>query len=104
MSILAHSTGNWLALESLRQMAIRNGGLPKKFKDVMLAAPDVDVDIFGSQIADMGDQRPHFTLFVCAIAVLLHFPNGSGAMFPGSDHRPGAVHPTTRNWPKTISR
>ena len=27
VSILAHSMGNWLALESLRQMAIRNGGL-----------------------------------------------------------------------------
>ncbi|WP_421414233.1 alpha/beta hydrolase [Agrobacterium tumefaciens] len=64
VSILAHSMGNWLALESLRQMAIRNDGLPKKFKNVMLAAPDVDVDVFGSQIADMGEQRPHFTLFV----------------------------------------
>jgi esterase/lipase superfamily enzyme len=64
VSILAHSMGNWLALESLRQMAIRNGGLPAKFKNVMLAAPDVDVDVFRSQIADMGKQRPHFTLFV----------------------------------------
>ncbi|MFU0505769.1 alpha/beta hydrolase [Pseudaminobacter sp. NGMCC 1.201702] len=64
VSILAHSMGNWLALESLRQMAIRNGGLPAKFKNVMLAAPDVDVDVFRSQIADMGTQRPRFTLFV----------------------------------------
>jgi esterase/lipase superfamily enzyme len=64
VSILAHSMGNWLALESLRQMAIRNGGLPAKFKNVMLAAPDVDVDVFRSQIADMGKQRPRFTLFV----------------------------------------
>ncbi|WP_431324967.1 alpha/beta hydrolase [Rhizobium sp. YTU87027] len=64
VSILAHSMGNWLALESLRQMAIRNGGLPAKFRNVMLAAPDVDVDVFGSQIVDMGKQRPRFTLFV----------------------------------------
>jgi esterase/lipase superfamily enzyme len=64
VSVLAHSMGNWLALESLRQMAIRNGGLPPKFKNVMLAAPDVDVDVFGSQIADMGMPRPQFTLFV----------------------------------------
>jgi esterase/lipase superfamily enzyme len=56
--------GNWLALESLRQMAIRNDGPPAKFKNVMLAAPDVDVDVFRSQIADMGKQRPRFTLFV----------------------------------------
>jgi esterase/lipase superfamily enzyme len=64
VSILAHSMGNWLALESLRQMAIRNGGLPPKFKNIMLAAPDVDVDVFRSQIADMGKQHPQFTLFV----------------------------------------
>jgi len=64
VSILAHSMGNWLALESLRQMAIRNGGLPPKFKNVMLAAPDVDVDVFRTQIDDMGKQHPQFTLFV----------------------------------------
>jgi esterase/lipase superfamily enzyme len=64
VSVLAHSMGNWLALESLRQMAIRNGALPPKFKNVMLAAPDVDVDVFRSQIADMGAPRPQFTLFV----------------------------------------
>ena len=52
VSILAHSMGNWLALESLRQMAIRNDGLPAKFKNIMLAAPDVDVDVF--QVADRG--------------------------------------------------
>ena len=56
--------GNWLALESLRQMAIRNDGLPAKFKNIMLAAPDVDVDVFRSQIADMGKPHPQFTLFV----------------------------------------
>jgi esterase/lipase superfamily enzyme len=64
VSILAHSMGNWLALESLRQMAIRNGGLPAKFRNVMLAAPDVDVDVFRTQIADMGKRHPQFTLFV----------------------------------------
>ncbi|MBB4226506.1 esterase/lipase superfamily enzyme [Rhizobium mongolense] len=45
-------------------MAIRNDGLPSKFKNVMLAAADVDVDVFRSQIIDMGKQRPRFTLFV----------------------------------------
>jgi esterase/lipase superfamily enzyme len=64
VSILAHSMGNWLTLEALRQMAIRNGALPTKFKNVMLAAPDVDVDVFRSQIVDMGKPHPQFTLFV----------------------------------------
>ncbi|WP_258159656.1 alpha/beta hydrolase [Rhizobium sp. TH2] len=64
VNILAHSMGNWLTLEALRQMAIRNDGLPAKFKNVMLAAPDVDVDVFRSQIVDMGTPHPQFTLFV----------------------------------------
>lgn len=64
VNILAHSMGNWLALESLRQMAIRNGRLPAKFKNVMLADADVDVDVFRQQLADMGEPRPNITLFV----------------------------------------
>jgi esterase/lipase superfamily enzyme len=64
VNILAHSMGNWLALESLRQMAIRNGRLPAKFKNVMLADADVDVDVFRQQLADLGQPRPAFTLFV----------------------------------------
>src|SRR6202030_2630354 len=30
ISILAHSMGNWVTLEALRQMSIRNRGLPAK--------------------------------------------------------------------------
>jgi esterase/lipase superfamily enzyme len=63
IDVLAHSMGNWVALESLRQIAIRDGRLPAKVKNVMLAAPDVDVDVFGMQIARMGEPRPRFTLF-----------------------------------------
>lgn len=64
ISILAHSMGNWVTLEALRQMAIRNKRIYPKIKTVMLAAPDVDVDIFRSQLADMGKSRPEFTIFV----------------------------------------
>lgn len=64
ISILAHSMGNWVTLEALRQMAIRNKRIYPKIKTVMLAAPDVDVDIFRTQLADMGKQRPRFTIFV----------------------------------------
>ena len=64
VSILAHSMGNWLLLESLRQMAIRGGRIPHKIKNVLLAAPDVDIDIAREQIADMGPAKPNFTLFV----------------------------------------
>jgi esterase/lipase superfamily enzyme len=64
ISVLAHSMGNWVALEALRQMAIRNGRIPAKINTVMLAAPDVDVDVFRTQIQAIGHPRPEFTLFV----------------------------------------
>jgi esterase/lipase superfamily enzyme len=64
VSVLAHSMGNWVTLEALRQMAIRNGQVAPKIANVMLAAPDVDVDVFRSQIAEMEGKRPRFTVFV----------------------------------------
>jgi len=64
VSILAHSMGNWATLEALRQMAIRNHGLPPKIRNVMLAAPDVDFDVFRRQIMAMGVRLSLFTLFV----------------------------------------
>lgn len=64
ISILAHSMGNWVTLEALRQMAIRNKRIYPKIKNVMLAAPDVDVDVFRTQLADIGRPRPSFTVFV----------------------------------------
>ena len=66
ISILAHSMGNWVTVEALRQMAIRGNGIPTKIRNVMLAAPDVDVDVFRRQIRliDEGKTKPDFTLFV----------------------------------------
>jgi esterase/lipase superfamily enzyme len=64
ISILAHSMGNWVTLEALRQMAIRDRGLAPKIKNVMLAAPDVDYDVFTRQIAEIGERRKIFTVFV----------------------------------------
>jgi esterase/lipase superfamily enzyme len=64
ISILAHSMGNWVTLEALRQMAIRDGRVAAKIKLVLLAAPDVDVDTSREQIAAMGPDRPHIALLV----------------------------------------
>jgi esterase/lipase superfamily enzyme len=64
INVLAHSMGNWVTLEALRQMAIRDKRLAPKIRNVILAAPDVDVDVFRRQIAEMGDRRPPFTIFV----------------------------------------
>ncbi|WP_244506354.1 alpha/beta hydrolase [Pararhizobium polonicum] len=64
ITILAHSMGTWLAMESIRQMAIRDGSLPKKIENVILASPDIDVDVFSRQWSELGDRKPNFTIFV----------------------------------------
>jgi esterase/lipase superfamily enzyme len=76
VTVLAHSMGSWLTLEVLRQITIRDRHIPAKIRDVMLAAPDVDVDVFGNEIADMREPRPNFTLLISrddnALAVSRH--------------------------------
>jgi esterase/lipase superfamily enzyme len=69
VNLLAHSMGNWIALEALRGRSIRGGQTvtsvrADKLKNVMLVAPDVDVDVFRTQIQRMGTARPRISLFV----------------------------------------
>lgn len=89
IDILAHSMGNFLALETLRQMALRHGHVPPKINDVMLAAPDVDADAFQSDLADMGHPHPRFTLFASRDDRALAL----SGWFWGSDVRLGAIDP-----------
>jgi len=50
--ILAHSMGAWLAMEALRENALSGSpDLNGKLGDVMLAAPDIDLNVFGQQLA-----------------------------------------------------
>jgi esterase/lipase superfamily enzyme len=69
VNVLAHSMGNWVALEALRGRSIRSGQTAAAFKadklkNVLLVAPDVDVDVFRTQIQRMGSARPRIALFV----------------------------------------
>ena len=64
VNILAHSMGNWVTLEALRGKAIGGGKVGNKVRNVFLVAPDVDVDVFRTQIRRMGTSRPNFALFV----------------------------------------
>ena len=90
ISILAHSMGNWVTIEALRQMAIRDGRIAPKIKNVMLASPDVDVDVFRSQMADIGKQRPNFILFVSQDDRAL----AASRRIWGNVERLGAIDPT----------
>lgn len=63
---MAHSMGGWVTMEALRQMTIRRGGLNPKIQNVILAAPDLDIDVFRQQFRSLGAERPQFTLLVSA--------------------------------------
>jgi len=92
ISILAHSMGNYLVVETLRQMAIRNRELSPKIRDVMLASPDIDVDVFRRQIAeiDAGPRSTDFTLFVSRDDRAL----GLSSFLARDSTRLGALDPT----------
>ena len=64
VTIMAHSMGGWLAVESLRQIALQEGRIPAKVSNLILASPDLDIDVFRKQVLEMGPKRPHITLFV----------------------------------------
>ena len=64
ITILAHSMGTWLAMESLRQMGIRDGRVNSKIHNVILASPDIDIQVFAKQYVEMGSPKPKFTIFV----------------------------------------
>lgn len=63
VTVMAHSLGNWLLIEALRQMAIRHGAVYPKIHNVIMAAPDVDVDVFRSDFLQIPEPRPRITVF-----------------------------------------
>lgn len=89
VTILAHSMGTWLAMESLRQMAIRDGRVLPKIDNVILAAPDLDVDVFARQWAELGPDKPEFTIFVSQDDRAL----AMSRLISGGVQRVGAINP-----------
>lgn len=63
VDVLAHSMGNWVTVEALRQIRI-SGDLPnaRKVGSIVLASPDIDIDVFKSQMRRIG--RPLKPFFV----------------------------------------
>jgi esterase/lipase superfamily enzyme len=94
ITVLAHSMGAWLAMESLRQMAIREGRVPAKIDSVILASPDIDVDVFRAQLAAFGKNRPEMTVFVSRQDRALRLSRGLG----GDVERLGAADPAQKPW------
>ncbi|MHB0953784.1 MAG: alpha/beta hydrolase [Allorhizobium sp.] len=62
--VLGHSMGGFLIMEAVRQLKLE-GRLDVLAKlEVVLAAPDIDVDVFRSQLRDIGRMQTPITLLV----------------------------------------
>ena len=64
VSVVCHSMGCFLTLEALWSKATRLGKVGDKVKNVLLVAPDVDVNVFLTKMQQMGSDRPRFALLV----------------------------------------
>lgn len=65
ISILAHSMGNWVTVEALRQMKIDGTMIAaNRIGNIILAAPDIDVDVFKSQLKRFGKPAKPFVVIV----------------------------------------
>lgn len=74
IDVIAHSMGNWLAMEALRQLAIAgNRDLGGKLGYVVLASPDIDVDIFKKQMMRYGKPDRPFVVLLSADDKALKF-------------------------------
>lgn len=100
VTILAHSMGTWLAMESLRQMAIRDGAISPKIHNVVLASPDIDVDVFAKQWSELGGKRPKFTLFVSQDDKALALSR----YISGDVQRLGAVNPASEPYKSQLEK
>ncbi|WP_246252370.1 alpha/beta hydrolase [Ancylobacter pratisalsi] len=65
VSILAHSMGNWVTVEALRQIQISGNKLPpSRMGNIILASPDIDVDVFKTQLKRFGKPDKPFIVIV----------------------------------------
>ena len=94
VNVLAHSMGNWVTVEAFRQIKI-SGDLSHadKIGYVFLAAPDIDIDVFKSQMRRFGNPRKPSTS---------SFPRTTGRCF--SRGRSGAASPGSATAPTSRAR
>ncbi|WP_457153909.1 alpha/beta hydrolase [Mesorhizobium sp. P5_C1] len=65
IDIIAHSMGTWVTMEALRQLAITGDrDLGGKLGYVVLASPDIDVDVFKKQMIRYGKPDKPFAILL----------------------------------------
>jgi esterase/lipase superfamily enzyme len=86
--------GAWLVTVTLRQMAIQDKSVHPKIHNVILASPDLDVDVFRAQLQRFGTPRPQFTVFVSRRDRALRLSR----RIAGNIERLGVVDPAAKPW------
>lgn len=87
VAVLGHSMGGWLTMEALRQLRLTGRKSVLDKLQVTLAAPDIDIDVFRSQIATVGPLSPPLTILVASDDKALAFSR----FLSGSRARLGAL-------------
>jgi esterase/lipase superfamily enzyme len=64
VTLVGHSMGAWLVMETLRQLRLEERDEVIKRFQVGLAAPDIDADVFRAQVSVVGPLSPPLTVLV----------------------------------------
>ena len=65
ITLFGHSMGGWLVAETLRQLRLSGQDtVINRLENVVLAAPDIDIDVFRGQVQTIGALDPPLTLLV----------------------------------------
>ncbi|WP_414474049.1 alpha/beta hydrolase [Microvirga sp. M2] len=64
VAVIGHSMGGWLTMETLRQLRLQGRNEVLSRLQVVLAAPDIDLDVFRTQVAAIGPMSPPMTILV----------------------------------------
>jgi esterase/lipase superfamily enzyme len=64
VALVGHSMGAWLVMETLRQLRLEDQEEVIARSEVGLAAPDIDADVFRTQVSVVGPLTPPLTVLV----------------------------------------
>ncbi len=98
--VLAHSMGTWLTMEALREASLAGqGDLYGHLGEVMLAAPDIDLDVFKQQLGRVGAYA-RVSIFAAADDKALSI----SSTLAGDRKRVGALDPSDKEQRAEITK
>jgi esterase/lipase superfamily enzyme len=98
--VLAHSMGTWLTMEALREAALSGqGDLSGHLGEVMLAAPDIDLEVFKQQLGRVGAYA-RVSIFAAADDKALSI----SSTLAGDRKRVGALDPSDKDQRAEITK